>query len=240
MARGTTLIKLIDDLRAEARLSQNPAHNAQARDAQMRQLQRVQEWLWADFTWPHLRVERQIPIVTGQRYYDLPDDLDVDRVEKAEIFASGTWVPLYGGIDGRHYAAFNSDLDQRSWPPRAWKLGEGNDIELWPISDQDSAADTREGYLKLTGIRRLKPLIADGDRADLDDIMLVLYAAAEILAAAGSKDAQLKLDQANRRYARLRGNLTPRQSFQMFGVSRHCGPRSENTRVAHYTPPSET
>ena len=27
--RGTTLVKLLDDLRAEARLSLNPAHNAQ-------------------------------------------------------------------------------------------------------------------------------------------------------------------------------------------------------------------
>ena len=41
MARGKTLLKLLNDLRHEARLSQNPAHNAQVRDSQVATLQRT-------------------------------------------------------------------------------------------------------------------------------------------------------------------------------------------------------
>ena len=65
MSRGTTLVKLLDDLRAECRISLNPAHNRQQRDVQVKMLQRKQEWLWNDFAWPHLRVERFIDLQAG-------------------------------------------------------------------------------------------------------------------------------------------------------------------------------
>lgn len=225
MARKTTLVKLLDDLRAEARLSLNPAHNLQNRPAQVILLQRVQDRLWEDFTWPHLRVERQMPIQAGQRYYAPPADMRIDRIERIELFTDGAWRLIAPGIDPEDLTAWNSDLDQRSWPPRKWQIFEDETVEIWPISDVNATAATREGYLKFTGIRDLKPLVDDGDRADLDDRLIVLYAAAEILAASGAKDAQLKLDQANALYSRLRGQLTPRKQFRMFGIGETLAPR---------------
>lgn len=225
MARRTTLVKLLDDLRAEARISLNPAHNAQVRLVHIKMLQRVQERLWDDFAWPHLRVQRQKPAEIGQRYYSVPEGMSVDRIERIELFTDGGWRLLDPGINGGHYAAWNSDLDARSWPPRAWQIHEDMDIEIWPISDTAGDADTLEGYLRFTGIRNLNPLVADTDRADLDDRMIVLYAAAEILAASGAKDAQLKLDQANAIYARHRGHLTPRKTIKMFGIGEPVLPR---------------
>jgi len=82
----------------------------------------------------------------------------------------------------------------------------------------------------------LKPFVQDSDRADLDDRLLVMFAAAELLAAAGAKDAQLKLDQANQIYRRLRSGLTPRKRFRMFGVGSAQPPTREY--ITRYKPPT--
>lgn len=235
MARHTTLVKLLDKLRVAARLSLNPAHNAQNRSAQVAQLQAEQERLWADFDWPHLRVERMVQVQAGQRYYDTPEDIAVDRIERIEIFRDGGWYKMEAGIDGCEYSAHNSDLDERSWPPRRWKIHEDEDIEIWPIPDTNGDATTLDGTLKFIGIRNLNPLVDDSDRADLDDEMLVGYVAAGILAASGAKDARLKLDAANARYARLRGNMSPREKVSMFGIGEPRLPR--RIFITSYRPP---
>lgn len=236
MARQTTLVRLLDKLRVAARLSLNPAHNAQNRSSQVTFLQVEQERLWSDFDWPHLRVERQVAIQAGQRYYDTPEDIAVDRIERIELFSDGAWRPLCPGIDAEHYNAWNSDLDERSWPPRRWKIHEDEDIEIWPIADTNGVAATLEGYIKFIGIRNLNDLVADDDRADLDDDLLVGYVAAQMLAASGAKDAKLKLDAANARYAKLRGRLTPRRTFKMFGIGETPQPR--RITIPQYRAPS--
>jgi len=234
MARGTTLVKLLDDLRAEARLSLNPAHNADNRPVQVKLLQRIQDRLWEDFTWPHLRISRQVAVQAGQRYYDTPEEIKIDRLEKIELFVDGGWRELEPGIAPECYGAWNSDLDERSWPPRRWEIHEGEDVEIWPISDTNGDATTREGYLKFTGIRSLNPLVADSDRAELDGRLLTLYGAAEMLAASGAKDAKLKLDQANALYMQLRSSLTPRVPISMFGINKPH--RSSKIFITNYRP----
>lgn len=222
--RGTTLVKLLDILRVECGLSLNPAHNPQNRDTQIATLQRVQETMWADFAWPHLRVERTIDVQAGQRYYDMPGDLDIDRIEKIEIREAGAYLPLGWGIEAQHYAESDSELGERSWPVRRVRISEDEQLEVWPVPDSNFNAATLDGRIKITGIRKLKPLVADDDRADLDDQLLVLYAAAEMLARSGSKDAQVKQDKANRHYLKLRGNLMPRRTYKMFGVGEPAQP----------------
>lgn len=236
MARRTTLVKLLDDLRSEARISLNPAHNAQQRPAQVKLLQRTQERLWEDFAWGHLRVERQVAAQAGQRYYETPEDMQIDRIEKIEFFTDGCWRELCPGIDPGHFAAHNSDLDERSWPMRRWRIREDEDVEIWPILDRNADVVTRDGYIKFTGIRNLRPLVADSDRADLDDRLLVLYAASELLAASGAKDASIKLEMANAHYARLRGGMTPRKTIKMFGIGEPELPR--RISISQYRPPS--
>lgn len=216
--RGKTLVKLIDELRAEARISMNPAHNAQQRDPQIVLLQRIQEWLWQDFTWPHLRVERFELLQAGARYYDTPEDMDIDRIEKIEVRDSGRLYTLKPEIGAAQYNLYDSQLDQRCSPAERWRISEDEQVEIWPIPAVDGDATTLEGQLKFTGIRKLNPLVADSDRADLDNRLLVLYAAAELLAASGAKDASLKLSQANKLYTKLRGGLTPRRKFKMFNT----------------------
>jgi hypothetical protein len=222
MARGTTLVKLLDLYRAECGLSLNVAHNNQMRDTQVNHIQRTQEWLWEDTAWPLLRVERTLDTLNGQRYYSLPSDLHIDRISKVEVFSGAAWCNMRAGIDAMAYTTYNSDLDERQWPPSRWRiaednLGAGEQFEVWPIPNIDTDTATLEGRIKITGIRKLKALVADGDVADLDDRLITLFCAAEFLARSGAKDAQLKLDQANRRYAKVKGAQQPRKVFKMFG-----------------------
>lgn len=218
MSRGKTLTSLLIDYRAKARLSLNPAHNAQVHDSQVKALQAVQEWLWEDFSWPHLRVERYIELEAGQHIYSPPSDIGIDRIEKIEVRFNNRWVKLDAGVDATQYAIYDTFTGQRAWPVKRWKIQEDETIEVWPIPDTDYDATTKEGVLKVTGIRNLSPLVAPDDRADLDNRLIVGYAVADALAAAGAKDANAKLAQANTLYTQIRGNLTPRQPFKMFGT----------------------
>lgn len=223
MARYKTLGELLTELRARTRRSLNPAHNSQARDAQVEMLQVTQEWLWEDFTWPHLRVHRDISLQDGQRYYDMPEDLDIDRIEKIEIRDGNRWLEVKYGIEAHHYTTYDSDLDQRTWPVLRWVIAEGalgdkEQIEVWPIPDRNADAETLDATLRVWGVRKLAPLVADSDRADLDSRLIVGYAAAEMLAAAGAKDATLKLSQAKKLDAKLRGGMVPRRRTKILGT----------------------
>ncbi len=209
--------------RATCRISFNPAHNNQDQDRQIRDLQRTQEYLWDDFDWPMLRVERTLQLQAGQRYYSLPDDIHIDRIAKVEVFHDQAYCALRAGIDAEHYTVYNSDLDERQWPPQRWRIAEDNQgdletLEIWPIPDTNADPVTLDGTVKVTAIRNLSPLVADTDRADLDDWLIVLYAAADYLTAKGDKSASIKQQQANARYAKLRGSQSPRKKFTMFGV----------------------
>lgn len=224
MARYKTLGELLVELRAKTRRSLNPAHNSQARDAQVELLQATQEWLWEDFNWPHLRVTRDVALQDGQRYYDVPSDLDIDRIETVEIKDGSIWRKLDPIIESMHYNIYDSDLDQRAWPVRRWTISEGalgdvEQIELWPIPDRDQDATTLDATLRVTGFRRLNPLIQESDRADLDSRLIVGYAAAEMLAAAGTKDAPAQLAKVQQLDAKLRGGMIPRRRFKMLGTS---------------------
>ncbi len=215
MARKKTLVNLLDGLRAACRMSLNAAHNSQHRDAQIKMLQEKQEFFWGDFAWPHLRVDRFINVQAGQRYYDMPADLDIDRISHIEVRFGQAYNRLRWGIDAPQYAAFDSELDQRSDPIQRCKITEDEQLEVWPIAQTDFDATTLEGRMKITGIRTLLPLVADSDRADLDDQLLILSCAGDYLAASGAKDAQLKIDQANRLYLKLKGRLMPRKRFSI-------------------------
>lgn len=244
MARGKTLTWLLDEVRAEARLSLNPAHNAQVRDTHVRMLQSQQERLWEDFTWPHLIVHRYIPVQAGSRFYDpngainlagdLATDLHIDNITKVEFKSDGEWMPVTHGTNAGHYAAHDSDLNAQSWPVCTWQASEEDQIEIWPIPDTTATAATLEGYLRLTGMRNLRPLVDAEDRCDLDGRMLAMYVAGFILAAQGAKDAQIKLEDANKRRARLGGLQIKTKSFKMFGLGQDY--RRRRPVITRYIP----
>lgn len=213
--RGKTLGTLLTALRSEIRASQNPAHNIATRDRHIALLQRTQEWLWEDFDWPALRVERWIQVAAGQRFYATPADMAIDRIQKLELRDGGRYVKLEPGIEAQDYSLYDPELDERGYPPRRWRISENEDIELWPTPDQNADDTTRDGYIKLTGIRNLADFVSTTDTADLDDRLIVLFAAAEELKATGAKDAEDKAAAAQARYAKLKGLQTPSRVFSL-------------------------
>jgi hypothetical protein len=237
MARDRTLGEIVDGIRAEAGQSLNPALGRQMRETIVRIAARHQARMWADYTWPHLRVDRFLRLEAGERTYSPPDDMQIDQIEEVSVCYGGAWSLLRPGIDDPQYNSINSIEGQRSWPVEYWNISEGEQIEVWPIPSTDGAEilavptysvigqdpQLREGWLKLRGIRNLRRLVNDDDRADLDDQLIILYSAAEILARQNAPDAGGKLTQASQRLFRLRGNLTKRRNFVLAGGHRSPG-----------------
>lgn len=201
--RGKQLTRLISDLRAELSRSTNVSVGVDDAPILTRIIQRTQETLYDDFDWPHLRVMfPSITLQAGQRYYDLPDDLNYDRIESVAVRINGLPIPFRQGIDFNCYAVFDSDQGIRSSPAQRWDIRSVEDkeqIEVWPIP-ADSA-----NSMQFTGIRRLRPLVDGNDVCDIDDRLITLFAASEILAHGENADANVKLKAAQQLYARLKG-----------------------------------
>lgn len=224
MARGQTLGSILVKMRQEARLSPNPAHNAQARDTHVDALQRTQEMLWEDNSWPHLKVDRYLDLQAGQRFYDptttkdvtgaVKNDVSIDRIHEIRVMDGGEWIRLTTAIGSREYSQFQSDRDERSWPVTNWQLYEDQQIEVWPVPSDNADPATREGQLKITATRKLRRFVDDADVADLDDRLLALMTAVEFIA--DPNLAKYKNGLATRRLMKLQGNLVKQRTFRMF------------------------
>lgn len=234
MARGKSLLSLLQDFRAETGASSNVAHNTSARERQVYMLQRTQELLWEEYDWPHMRVTRFIDLQAGQRYYSPPSDMILDRTESVEVRYGQAWVPLADGINAEQYSIWASELDERSWPVERWAPYEDSMFEVWPVPADNADVVSLDGRLKITGIRNLNPLVADDDVADLDNRMVVLFAAAEEQARAGKPDAPLKLQAAEKRKAALIQNFSKITAFKMFGGTGGRGWQPKGPPRVHY------
>lgn len=110
-------------------------------------------------------------------------------------------------------------------PPALWDVLDNDgspQIEFWPVP---ASNDLRAMFV---GKRDLNPLVEDTDAADLDDLTIVFFAAAELLAGKGDQGAELKLRKAQARLARVRARLAG--GPKSWGVS-PIGPSSGPRRV---------
>jgi len=221
---------MLTSLRTELRGSLNPAHNTGIRDTHVAMLQRTQEWLWEDYTWPHLRVERFIQPTAGQRYYDpagckkltsdgdlvAAGDVKIDRIETIHLRDGTIWTPpLQAGISQDHFNLWDSDADQTAWPVERWRVSEDDNIELWPVPSLTGDETTLDNMVKIVGTRDLGRFTQEADTADLDDRLIVLFTAADLIN--DEIISRKKLALANKRFLTLRGNNTKRRKFRMFG-----------------------
>ena len=205
MPRGTQLLSLIAQLRAETGRNQSVSVGIDEVENLKVVLQRVQETLYDEYDWPHLRVQKTISLAAGQRYYDLPSGLNFDRIEDTSLRYNEVYQPIERGIEFSDYSSFDSNATtpERSSPAQKWDIrhtGSSEQVEIWPIPNDDIQT------LYFFGTKSLGDLIQEADTADLDDRLIVLYAAAEILARQKSADAQAKLELANKRLMTLRKN----------------------------------
>lgn len=233
MARGKTLGDCVTSLRTKLRLSLNPAHNVQVRDTHVAMLQQTQEWLWENYSWPHMRAERYLQPQIGQRFYDplgclkidqttgllvAAGDVQIDRIDYIELrFGGRPWLPVNPGITAELFNQFDSDAGERSWPIARWQIAEGDNVEFWPVPDQNGDTTTLDNMIRFVGTRNLASFVEEDDRADLDDQALVYFTAAEL----ASKDEAAKhLAKAQQRMRDIRANASPRRRVKLFSKNR--------------------
>lgn len=201
MARGQLLSQLVSDLRSELGRASSVAVGVDDVPILKQKLRGVQEQLYDEFDWPFLRqVFPAINLQAGQRYYDVPDEMNLERIEEIACWYSGVPHPMHRGIGFEEYSAYDSDADERADPTLKWDIrwtGTEPQIEVWPIPSSDDMT------MQIIGLRTLKPLIENNQMSDLDGLMLVLYAAADLTEDDGtSKKLQARAD---RRYQRMKG-----------------------------------
>ena len=202
MARGVQLIQLVSRLRAEVGHSSNAGVGVDKLPELKQILRRTQESLYDDFDWPHLRIKPTKSLASGQRYYDFPADLNYDRIQEAAVWYNGQPHIVERGIGFNEYARYDSDSGDESDPMQRWDVrwtGSSEQCEVWPIPTSNDMT------LQFVGIRDLADLTSNADTCDLDDILIILFAAAEILARQKSQDANAKLSAAQARYSKLKG-----------------------------------
>jgi hypothetical protein len=222
MARNAQLSRLVSALRAELGRSTNISTGVDDIEGLKQTLQRTQETLYDDYDWPFLRqVFTPIPLSAGQRYYDFPANLNFERIEEVAFWFNLQPIKAERGIGFENYRIFNSDSDIRSDPAQRWDVrwdDTKEQIEVWPVPSGSGQT------LQFIGIRKLRPLVDNNDVADLDDKLIVLFAAAELLARQKSADAQLKLAAAQQRYARIKSRMVGGSSSIRLGMGRSTAP----------------
>lgn len=204
MARGKQLLSLIAQLRAETGRSQDVSAGVDEVENLKVILQRTQEILYEEYEWPHLRVQKTISLSAGQKNYDLPSGLNFDRIQDVKLRYNSVYTDVERGITFDDYSVFDSNAStpEQSFPVLKWDIrhtGSSEQLEVWPIPSQTAT-------LYMFGTKILGDLIQESDTAELDDRLIVLFAAAEILSRQKSNDAKMKLSQAERRLMVLRRN----------------------------------
>lgn len=215
MAKGTTLLALRSMLRSEIGASPNPSMGVNTIDQYDHILRRTQERLWADFEWPFAYIERDEILHTNQRYYTFDQDIDFDRIVCAHVQYSSIWHPVDYGIGVHEYNQMDADRGQRMEPVLRWRHHEGNQFEVWPVPT------TNNQLLRFKAVKKLRPLISTTDQCELDDNLIVMFAAAELLTRAKAEDAQAKVALANAHYNRLKGSGIKNDRFIYGGGTGH-------------------
>lgn len=166
-----------------------------------------QKWLANEYDFPYLEDRFDVLVGGNSRYLSFPTidnegvtgAMNLERPYKVEVFWANRWQPLEYGIGSQEFNYLNSDqLGQAMDPIQRWRWSQEGQFEIWPIN---VGAQT----IRFTGQRALDVLAADDDTADLDDEMLVLFVAGDLLMRSRQADAQTCLQQAAARLSAQRG-----------------------------------
>ena len=216
MAIGTPLSELVDQFRMEINASTQVGQGLSALPKFRYLIKRSQEVVYDDCNWPHLQVDYDVPINTGQRYYSFSTAVNPFKVFDTAVNYNNRWYPVGYGIGPAEYNISNPQLHQSQDPIRRWRryndLTTGQQqFEVWPVPITPS-------YLRFRTLQALPPLIAETDVCVIDDKLIVMLAAAEYLTSLGDKSAPLKQQAARALYASLKGNYDDIQTSKLGGM----------------------
>lgn len=211
MALGTTRQEIVEMLRDEIRSSSNTSRSVDNLPYLVRLIRRYNETITDEFAWPYMdlaKTQAQKTMAAGQRYYDFPVKLSIEHIQKVwfKQATGNIWVPLDQGIRPDNYNEVDSDNDDRSDPVVCWDfVTDANDnlqFEVWPLPASDG------GIVWFEGRKKHNSMNDDADKADHDDQLIVLRAAAEALKAKSKGDSEMKLALAGDRFDRLKARLS--------------------------------
>ena len=220
--RRKQFVQLISDLRAELSKSTDPAVGVSDLPQLKQTLNRVYQSLYDLYPWPFLkRVFDRIPLQAGQRYYDFPEEMDFDNMESVAVWFSGQPLHIERGIGFEEYATYDSESDVRVDPVVKWDVRSVDDtremLEVWPVPASNSYS------IQFIGKRKFEPLVDDSDLCLLDDDLVVIHAAAELLPTKGT-NIQAKLAAAQARLGMLKGRSAAGSGSVRLGLGRSNRP----------------
>jgi hypothetical protein len=196
MARNIQFSELVIDLRAELRRSGSPAVGVEDLPVLKRTLNHNYKLIHLMKDWEFLKLRKSITLNAGQRYYDIPSGIDLERIKKFKVKYGDQFLPVIRGIELDDYNIHDSDDDERSAPVLKWDFNYDADtntpqIEFWPIPDDNAQVARIQSYAAIS------PLVNDTDVCLLESEIVVLYSAAELLQSVKADDAVAKRDLAN-------------------------------------------
>lgn len=194
--------QLITALRAELSKSTDPAVGVADLPMLKQVVARNYEAAYQAYDWPHLStIFPKIPLQAGERFYDFPEDCDYDDLKRVVVWWNALPCDIERGIGFEEYATYDSEAGATSDPVVKWdvRFTETHEqMEVWPVpaSNQQS--------IQIEGQRRFVPLVNDEDLCRIDDQIVVLASAVELVPVKERQAAQAKLAAAQQRAARVK------------------------------------
>lgn len=222
--RGVTLDDLVAQLKSEVGQSVLTAAGIDDLAALQNCIRGVQEDLYDEYDWPHMRIDPSVAMVAGTRYYDVPSTLNYERIETASLYYNGAFHDVGYGITLNDYNAFDSEktpTPDKADPVLKWDMRSVSGaakIEVWPIPATSSVAK-----LYLTGYRKLAALTSGSDTCDIDGRLIVLRAALPILADQESPRLKVIEAMAARRLGIVKGRVRKSEPLIIRGDTQRSG-----------------
>lgn len=201
MARGTQFLEIVTRTKSESGRLNSVAVGVDELANVKEAINSVYATLYMDHDWPHLRKTFTVSLAAGQRYYNFPSGLNVERLEEVYVNWNDIRHRLDRPIDFEDYNDHDSDLGERNDPVLKWDVrwtGSSEQIEFWPIP-----ATPYTVYFR--GIQDAPRLVNDSDVCLLDDTLVVLFSAASLLSDEKESEKKLKLAQQHLANLKVRG-----------------------------------
>lgn len=219
--RGVTLATLVTKLKSE--IGESLDASATGKDLAFQQLlDNKQAWLASEFDWPFLQHRWDVACGVASRYLTFPtvesDEgatvaINFERPVMVEVKFNERWQKVKYGIGGAEFNSNDSDLNLVLDPVQKWRFATDtseaanpDQFEIWPMPATGQT-------LRFTGQRAITPMVVGtntttngANKADLDDMLIVYFVAAELLARADQADSQLKASLAQERMRQVRAS----------------------------------
>ena len=228
MARGTKLSVVRTMFKYECGIANDTNTDL---DNQINQLlSDKQMWLSGEYDWPFLQHRWSVPCPQGTMFLTFPtvdDDaatytINFDRPIRSDVYYTQKWQPVDYGIGNDEYNIWNSYIGEANDPIQRWQYNDQGGFEVWPLP-------VTAQILRFTAIRIPVTLLTSptvwNDNAvfDLDDLLVVYFAAAEWLARMKQQDAAAKMALAKERMLTVRATYPSRTREVVLGGEQFQG-----------------